>query len=93
MDTISFYSVYDVDMQVYAPPFLSRSDDEAKTMLRDAIEEGSVLHKFPAHYHLYRVGVFDSKEAITDFNPFCVCSVGDLVYRLPAVTGEEVAHE
>lgn len=77
------YSIYDVDMGIFAPPFLASSHEQAMAMVRDAIDEGSVLHRFPSHYHLYYVGVFDSRHCFVETCQFCLCSVSDLVYRLP----------
>ena len=88
MNEVRFYSILDVDMSVFAPPFMARSDDEAKSMVRDAIAEGSVLHRFPTHYHLYFCGTFDDKHGFVDSSLTCLCSVNDLTYRL-----KEVDHE
>ena len=57
--------------------------DEAKQMVRDAIEPRSMLHLYPAHYHLYRVAVMDPATGDVTADKMCVCSVGDLTYRLP----------
>lgn len=83
MSQIYLYSIKDVDTGAFAPPFLAYGDTEAKQMVRDAIEPRSMLHLYPAHYHLYRLAVMD--PATGDVNPdkICVCSVGDLTYRLP----------
>jgi hypothetical protein len=81
--TINLYSVRDVDMGHYAPPFLASSDVEAKQMLRDAIQPQSALHLFPGSYHLYRVGTFDAAVGrVIDTATECIASVSDLVYRL-----------
>lgn len=83
MNVIYLYSVKDVDTGAFAPPFLAYGDTEAKQMLRDAIEPRSMLHLYPAHYHLYRVAVFDPANGDVTPDKICVCSVGDLTYRLP----------
>lgn len=77
------FSVKDVDTGSFAPPFLAYGDTEAKQMVRDAIEPGSMLHRFPSHYHLYRVGSFDPMTGDVCPDKLCICSVGDLTYRLP----------
>lgn len=83
MKTVNLYSIRDVDMGVYAPPFLASDDAEAKQILRDAIQPGSALHLYPSHYHLYRVGTFSGTDGrVTDTATECIASVGDLVYRL-----------
>lgn len=80
---INLYSIRDVDMGNYAPPFLASSDIEAKQLVRDAIQPNSALHLYPGSYHLYRVGTFDgSVGRVTDTNTECIASVSDLVYRL-----------
>lgn len=94
MKTINLYSLRDVDIGNYAPPFLATDDNEAKQILRDAIQPGSALHLYPSHYHLYRVAVYSCDTGrIVDTEAECLCSVNDLVYRLPSpveATGEEV---
>lgn len=81
--TIFFYSIKDVDTGAFAPPFLAYGDTEAKQMVRDAIEPRSMLHLYPAHYHLYRVAAMDPENGDVVPNKMCICSVGDLTYRLP----------
>ena len=84
MKTINLYSLRDVDIGNYAPPFLAADDNEAKQILRDAIQPDSALHLYPSHYHLYRVGVFSGDTGrVVDTEAECLCSVNDLVYRLP----------
>lgn len=99
MSQFYLYSVKDVDTGSFAPPFLAYGDTEAKQMVRDAIEPRSMLHLYPAHYHLYRVAVFDPSNGDITPDKVCVCSIGDLTYRLPDAAeslveahGEEVAH-
>lgn len=79
----NIYSVKDVDTGAFAPPYMAYGDTEAKQMLRDAIEPRSMLHLYPAHYHLYRVAVMDADTGDVTPDKMCVCSVGDLTYRLP----------
>lgn len=97
MKTINLYSIRDVDMGNYAPPFLASNDTEAKQIIRDAIQPGSVLHRFPSSYHLYRVGTFDvDLGKMSDTTTECIASVGDLVYRLQSpveAPREEASHE
>lgn len=83
MTTIYLYSIKDIDAEVFAPPFLAYGNAEAKQIVRDAIEPKSMLHLYPTHYHLYRVAsmVLETGEVKADKE--CVCSVNDLVYRLP----------
>lgn len=80
------YSIKDVDTGYFAPPYLACGDTEAKQMVRDAIEPRSALHLYPAHYHLYRVAVMDPATGDVTPDKMCVCSVGDLTYRLPDPT-------
>lgn len=83
---INLYSIKDVDTGAFAPPFLAYGDTEAKQMVRDAIEPRSMLHFYPAHYHLYRLAVMDPATGDVKPDKMCVCSVGDLTYRLPDPT-------
>lgn len=89
------FSVKDVDTGIFSPPFLAYSDTEAKQMVRDAIEPGSMLHRYPAHYHLYMVAAFDPLSGDVTPDKLCICSVGDLTYRLPdpAVSLENAPRE
>jgi hypothetical protein len=83
---INLYSIRDVDMGNYAPPFLASDDMEAKQIVRDAIQPQSALHLYPASYHLYRIGTFDgSCGRLVDTATECVASIGDLVYRLQSL--------
>ena len=77
------YSIKDVDTGLFAPPFLAYGDTEAKQMVRDAIEPRSALHLYPSHYHLYRLAAIDPTNGEVVPNLMCICSVGDLTYRLP----------
>ena len=84
MNTVAnFYAIRDVDTGYFCPPFIAMHDVDAKRMIRDSIEEKSVLHLYPSHYHLYRVGSFDGSTGQMSCNFECICSVSDLVYRLP----------
>lgn len=95
MSQINLYSIKDVDTGTFAPPFLAYGDTEAKQMVRDAIEPRSMLHLYPAHYHLYRVAVMDPATGDVTPDKMCICSVGDLTYRLPdpAQSLQEAARE
>lgn len=81
--TIGLYAIKDVNIGMYLPPFLCLSDDEAKRMVSDAIEPGSVLGRYPADFHLVRVGKFNSKSGISHYPadelPEVICSVTDIV--------------
>lgn len=79
--SIYLYAIRDVAIGHYAPPFLARSDAEAKAMVRDAMEPGSVLARFPRDYQLYRIGEMNEKDGLVDNKCECVCSVYDLARR------------
>ena len=88
---VYFYSLLDKPMNFFAPPFLASSDADAKRMVRDSIEPGSILSRYPADYHLYRLGSMSSVKGIDDVFQDCVCSVNDIIrddVRRP--DGEEV---
>lgn len=88
--SIFLYSIRDVQIGHYAPPFLAHSDDEAKALVRDAMEANSILARFPRDYQLYRIGEMTEKEALVSNKTECVCSVYDLARReiLEATTAE-----
>lgn len=79
--SVYLYSIRDVAIGHYAPPFLARSDSEAKAMVRDAMEPGSILARFPRDYQLYRIGEMTEKDGLVDNKTECVCSVYDLARR------------
>lgn len=100
MTRVNLYSIKDVDAEVFAPPFLAYSDTEAKQLVRDAIETNSMLHRYPTHYHLYRVAYMVPETGEVAAEKECVCSINDLTYRLPDPTqslengsGEEESDE
>lgn len=86
-----FYAIRDVDTGYFCPPFMATSDNDAKCMIRDSIEAKSVLHLYPSHYHVYRVGAFDGATGAMTPAFECICSVSDLVYRLPDPTLDMVS--
>lgn len=91
---IGVYSIKDVHMNIFCPPFFAQSHDDAKRMIADAIEPNSILARFPADYHLYFCGCFDSAAGILadSIAGLCVCSITDLVRVavLDATHSEEV---
>lgn len=76
---VYFYSLMDKPMGFFAPPFLASSDADAKRMVRDSIEPGSILSRYPADYHLYRLGSMSSVKGIDDGSQECLCSVNDII--------------
>lgn len=77
------YTLKDKHSGMYLPPFLASSDSEAKRIVGDSIEVGSVLGRYPADFHLVRCGTFDSKLGILrdpeENIPDVLCSVADIV--------------
>lgn len=86
MTRVYLYSIKDIDAEVFAPPFLAYGDAEAKQLVRDAIEPNSMLHRYPTHYHLYRVAFMVPETGAVEAAKECICSVNDLTYRLPDPT-------
>lgn len=88
---VFFYSIKDVGMNFFCPPFLANSDIDAQRMIRDSIEPNSVLARFPRDYHLYRVGSMSSVNGIDNNQMECICSVNDIIRaEVRAPEGEEV---
>lgn len=79
--SINLYSIRDVQIGHFCPPFLAHSDNEAKSVVRDAMEVNSILARFPRDYQLYRIGVMTEAEGLTDNTKECVCSVYDIARR------------
>lgn len=77
--TLYFYSLKDVSLNFFLPPFLANSDVEAKRFIRDSIEPNSQLARYPADYHLYRLGVCTSDDGIVGNVKECICSVTDII--------------
>lgn len=88
VERINFYSVKDVAMNFFCPPFQARSDAEAKALIRNSIEPGSVLSRFPADYHLYRVGSMNSSTGIDDCTAICIASVTDIIRSMEVPLNE-----
>lgn len=90
--SIYLYSIRDVAIGFYAPPFLANSDAQAKAMVRDAMEPGCILAQFPRDYQLYRIGEMNEKEALVDNKCECICSVYDLA-RCEVIEASEPSTE
>lgn len=90
-NVIPFYAVKDQSLDTFAFPFSARSDREAAFMVRNAIDSGSVLHRFPDHFTLYKVGEFNDRTGVfSEFRPVIVCEIRSLVN---SVDFEEVENE
>lgn len=88
---INLYSIKDVGLNFFCPPFLAHSDDDAKRIVRDSIEKNSVLSRFPCDYHVYRVGSMSSVKGLDNNTLECICSVNDIIRpELRADMPEEV---
>ncbi len=54
------FSIYDVKVEAYGPPFYARTFGEAERFFRDILADpNSVQGKHPEDYQLFRVGEFD----------------------------------
>lgn len=74
-----FYSIKDLTLDFFAFPFTARSDRDAMAMVRSACDSGSTLHRFPDHYALYKVGVFDDRTGeFKSFVPVQICPISVL---------------
>lgn len=89
------YSIKDLTIGMFLPPFLAPSDDEAKRIVAESVEPGSIAARFPADYHLVRCGVFDSGIGLSrdpeDNVSDVLCSLTDIVK--PAIIAETIAQE
>lgn len=80
MNSINFYSVKDKHANLFYPPFPARSEEEAKKIISDSVDVGSLIAKFPADFILCYVGTFDFQQGFefiegVDF----ICSMTDII--------------
>ncbi|QCS36281.1 nonstructural protein [Capybara microvirus Cap1_SP_209] len=55
-------SVLDTKADLFAPPFLANTVEEAKRMMRDAARDpNSLLSRYPGDFVLVHIGSFDSR--------------------------------
>ena len=77
------YCIKDKHAGMFLPPFLASGDDEAKRIVGDSVEPGSVLGRYPADFQLIRCGTFDAKCGIVrdpaENLPDVLCSVTDII--------------
>lgn len=101
-NTIGIYAIRDGNIKCYCPPFFAPSDDEAKRMLADAAEVGSMLARFPEDYSLFFFGEFDSREGLTNPQESFIAAMSDIlrsdvvkasktILEPPTAIGEEVS--
>lgn len=76
---MNFYSIKDKHVNMYSPPFLSASDEDARKVISDSVEVGSVLAKFPEDYILVRLAEFDPVKGFVSVETGFVCSMRDIV--------------
>lgn len=74
-----FYSIKDKHVGMFSPPFLSSSDEDARKIISDAVEVGSILAKFPEDYILVKLAEFDPVKGFVSVESEFVCSMRDIV--------------
>jgi len=85
---VALYSVFDAAACVYMPPFVARTDGEAKRMLQRSMDDrNSMIAIYPEQFRLLRIAHYDDADgAIVPIRPLeLVCSGLDL--RPPAEPG------
>lgn len=76
---IGVYAIRDGNIKCYCPPFFAYSDDDAKRMVSDAVEVGSILARFPEDYSLFYFGEFDSREGLVNASGSFVAAMSDIL--------------
>lgn len=76
---IGIYAIRDGNIKCYCPPFFAASDDDAKRMLADAAEVGSILARFPEDYSLFFFGEFDSRDGLVNPVESFVAAMSDIL--------------
>ena len=76
---MNFYSIKDKHVNMFSPPFLCASDEDARKVISDSVEVGSVLAKFPEDYILVKLAEFDPVKGFVSVNTDFVCSMRDIV--------------
>lgn len=76
---MNFYSIKDKHVNMFTPPFLSASDEDARKVISDSVEVGSILAKFPEDYILVKLAEFDPVKGFVSIDVAFVCSMRDIV--------------
>lgn len=80
MNSMRYYSIKDKHCNLFYPPFPARNDDEAKQIVSDSVEVGSIIAKFPADYILCHVGTFEFYSGFdVSVSVGFVCSMNDII--------------
>lgn len=80
MNKIHYFSVKDKHANLFYPPFPARNEDEAKKIISDSVDVGSLVAKYPVDFILCYVGTFDFIQGFVfvegiDF----ICSMTDII--------------
>lgn len=76
---MNFYSIKDKHVNMFSPPFLSATDEDARKVISDSVEVGSILAKFPEDYILVKLAEFDPVKGFVSLDTEFVCSMRDIV--------------
>lgn len=64
------YAVLDKQVGAYLVPFFARTDGEAIRSFTDAVgDKNTQFCKYPADYHLWRLGEFDDGSGVLEPTP------------------------
>lgn len=71
MTTLRAYSIFDVKIRAYSPPFYAVNDGMAGRMLTDLVNDPTTsIGRHPRDFSLFCLGVFDdSTGALEGFTP------------------------
>lgn len=88
---LKLYSIEDVVLNRFMPPFFATCDEEAKRTIKSTVDfSNSLISQFPNNYKLYFVGNFDTanghlygNEQLIDretsiFGPLFICNLSEL---------------
>lgn len=83
--TQQVFTVYDSKAEQYLQPFVTNTVGVAERMFTELVNsEGHQFNRHPADYTLYRIGTFDSHDAVLAPSPMTAICTGLAVSRSEA---------
>jgi len=73
---ISIYSIRDIKVNAYRPPFTARNSAEAMRILSGALQQQNQLSEYPQDFELYYIGELnDTSGQLDGVKPELICSL------------------
>lgn len=82
---ISIYSIRDIKVNAFRPPFTARNAAEAQRILSGALTQKNQLSEYPQDFDLYYIGELnDTSGQLDGVKPELICSLLSLHQALSA---------